>query len=109
MREEIVNTQSSAASRRGKAGRVSAQRKQAAAQVQLVQTVAKLTAEVEALQQKLAQIERSVPTYHVPQSLAELAPRRLPPPGHTAMQAIMGKLEVEEALEDLLAQMKENG
>ncbi len=104
-----MNTQLNTTSRRGKAGRVSAQRKQATAQVQLVQTVAKLTAEVEALQQKLAQIEHSAPIYHVPQSLAELAPRRLPPPGQAAMQAIMGKLEVDESLEDLLAQLKTQG
>ena len=104
-----MNTQLSTASRRGKAGRISVQRKQAAAQARLVQTVAKLTAEVEALQQKLAQLEHSTQVLHVPQSLAELAPRCLPPPGQTAMQAIMGKLEVEESLEDLLAQLKVQG
>ena len=87
--------------RRGKQGRVLEQRKQTAAQTQLVQTVSKLAAEVEALQQRLAQIEHSREPSHVPQSLAELGPRRLPPPGQTAMQAILGKLEVDEPIEDI--------
>ena len=74
-------------------------------QAQLVRTVSSLAAEVEALQQRLTQIEyRGVSP--VPQSLAELGPRRLPPPGQTAMQAIRGKLETDETLEDLLAQLK---
>ncbi len=44
--------------------------------------------------------------YHVPQSLTELKPRLSPPAGMTAMQAIMGKLDVEETAEELLAQLK---
>ena len=71
-----------------------------------MQTVGKLAAEVEALQQKLAQMEQRQEKYRVPQSLAELGPRRLPPPGRTAMQAIRGKLETDESLEDLLSQLK---
>lgn len=91
--------------RRGKQGRVSEMRKQTATQAQLVQIVGKLTAEVGALQERLTQIEHSR-TYPLPQSLAELGPRRLPPPGQTAMQAIRGGLQVDETLEDLLAQLK---
>ena len=96
---------STKAVKRGKPKRVLAQR-QHAAQAQLVQTVGKLAAEVEALQQKLRQMEQRQEKYQVPQSLAELGPRRLPPPGQTAMQAIMGKLETDESLEDLLSQLK---
>ena len=93
--------------RRGKHGRLFAHRRPNTSQ-SLRKTVAQLAAEVEALQQRLAQIERTNLTepYRVPQSLAELGPRRLPPPGQTAMQAIQGKLEVDEPLEDLLAQLK---
>ncbi len=94
--------------RRGKRDRVLQRRKQTATQAQLVQTVSKLAAEVEALQQRLTQIEHSG-AYQVPQSLAELGPRRLPPPGQTAMQAIMGKLQADEPIEDLLAQLKALG
>jgi hypothetical protein len=94
--------------KRGKRGRVLETRKQTATQAQLVQTVGKLAAEVEALQQRLTQIEHSG-AYQVPQSLAELGPRRLPPPGQTAMQAIRGKLEIDEPIENLLAQLKALG
>lgn len=94
--------------RRGKQSRVLEMRKQTAAQTQLVQTVSRLTAEVEALRERLTQIEHNG-AYSVPQSLAELGPRRLPPPGQTAMQAIMGKLQVDEPLEDLLTQLKALG
>ena len=101
-----MNTQSSInAAKRGKPKRVLASR-QHTTQAQLVQTVGKLAAEVEALQQKLTQMEQRQEQYRVPQSLAELGPRRLPPPGQTAMQAIMGKLETDESLEDLLSQLK---
>lgn len=104
-----MNSQTSAkAFKRGKPKRVLAEQ-QHAAQAQLVQTVGKLTAEVEALQKRLVEIERSGHVYRVPQSLAELAPRRLPPPGQTAMGAIMGKLETEESLEELLSQLKASG
>ncbi len=42
----------------------------------------------------------------MPQSLAELRPALTPPAGMTAMQAIMGRLDVEETTEELLAQLK---
>ncbi len=101
-----MNSQASTkAVKRGKPKRVLI-RPQAAAQAQIVRTVGKLAAEVEALQQKLAQMEQHQEKYRVPQSLAELGPRRLPPPGQTAMQAIMGKLETDESLEELLSQLK---
>ncbi len=101
-----MNSRTSAtATQRGKPSRVLG-RRQLATQAQLVQTVGKLAAEVEALQQKLTQMEQREEKHHVPQSLAELAPRRLPPPGQTAMQAIMGKLETDESLEELLSQLK---
>ncbi len=45
-------------------------------------------------------------TYHIPQSLAELKPRRLPPPGKTAMEMIQGQWPGEETTEELLAQLK---
>ncbi|MGI4788905.1 MAG: hypothetical protein ACRYFS_08640 [Janthinobacterium lividum] len=107
-----MNTQPSVkVFKRGKLGRVLGQRKQTATQEQLVQTVTKLAAEVEALQQRLAQIERTdeLKLYRVPQSLAELGPRRLPPAGQTAMQAIQGKLKVDEPIEELLEQLKAFG
>lgn len=94
--------------KRAKPKRILSPREQTAMQSHLVQTVNTLTAEVEALQQRLAEIERSS-QYHVPQSLGELAPRRLPPPGQTAMGTIMGKLETEESLEDLLSQLEASG
>ena len=93
--------------RRGRTGRVLARRRQAATQAHLVQTVSELAAEVETLQQRLTEIEHGANgKYYVPQSLAELAPLRFPPPGQTAMQAILGKLEVDESLEDLFSQLK---
>ncbi len=102
-----MNSQTSAkAIKRGKPSRVLGRRQQTETQAQLVQTVGKLAAEVEALQQKLTQMEQREAKYRVPQSLSELAPRRLPPPGQTAMQAIMGKLETDESLEELLSQLK---
>ena len=102
-----MNSQSSTkAVKRGKLKRRLVQQQQAATQSQLVQTVGKLAAEVEALQQKLMQMEQRQEIYQVPQSLAELGPRRLPPPGQTAMQAILGKLETDESLEALLSQRK---
>lgn len=70
-------------------------------------------AELADLKSRLAQMENSQQSqgnaYHVPQSLAELKPRRQPPAGMTAMQAIMGKLDVEETTEELLAQLKAMG
>ena len=95
--------------KRSKPKRIHAPREQAALHSHLVQKVTKLTAEVEALQRRLAEIERSSQTHRVPQSLAELAPRRLPPPGQTAMGAIIGKLETDESLEELLSQLKASG
>ena len=45
---------------------------------------------------------------HIPQSLDEIKPRRLPPPGKTAMEMIVGQWpgdetdeEIQKALEDL--------
>ncbi len=88
--------------------KTAAKRRKSQAPKSQAPTQARLTAEVEALQERLTQIEHSRENalYRVPQSLAELGPRRLPPPGQTAMQAIRGKLETDEALEELLAQLK---
>jgi len=64
-------------------------------------------AELADLKSRLAQMEANQKSqanvYHVPQSLAEFKPRRQPPAGMTAMQAIMGKLDVEETTGELLA------
>lgn len=56
-----------------------------------------------------ARQEAEAKTYHVPQSLAELKPRRQPPPGKTAMQMIQGQWPGEETTEQLLAQLKALG
>ncbi len=104
-----MNSHRIKAANRSKPKRILASWHQTAAQAQLVQTIGKLAAEVEALQRKLAQMEQRQEKYFQPQSLAELGPRHLPPPGQTAMQAIQGKLEVDEPLEDLLAQLKALG
>lgn len=70
-------------------------------------------AELAELKSRLGQMENSQQsqgnTYHIPQSLTEFKPRRQPPVGMTAMQAIMGKLDVEETTEELLAQLKVMG
>lgn len=75
-----------------------------------VPTIQALAAEVDALQQRLTQMEArqkaEEKVYHVPQSLAELRPAQTPPAGMTPMQAIMGRLDVEETTEELLAQLK---
>lgn len=67
-------------------------------------------AEIAVLKKRLAQMEAAqkvqVNAYHVPQSLAELSPRRLPPAGMTGMGMIMGQLDAEETAEELLAQLK---
>lgn len=69
-----------------------------------------LTAEVEALQERLTQMEARQKVQEkaspVPQSPAELRPAQTPPSGMTAMQAIMGRLDVEETTEELLIQLK---
>ena len=67
-------------------------------------------AEMYELRNRLAQMEANQKVqqnaYHVPQSLSELKSRQQPPAGMTAMQAIMGKLDVEQTTEELLAQLK---
>ena len=45
----------------------------------------------------------------VPQSLSELKPRRLPPPGKTAMQMIVGQWPGDETDEELQAALKAMG
>jgi len=82
-----------------------------ASQIKILrQETAKKDAEIMALKQELARVEAEqkaqANTYHVPQSLAEMRPRRQPPAGMTAMQAIMGQLDVEETTEELLTQLK---
>ena len=66
--------------------------------------------EIAALKKGLARMkatqEAKENTYQVPQSLAELKPRRLPPPGKTAMEMIQGQWPGEETTEELLAQLK---
>lgn len=56
-----------------------------------------------------ARQEAEAKTYHVPQSLDELKPRRQPPPGKTAMQMIQGQWPGDETTEQLLAQLKALG
>ena len=82
-----------------------------ALQVQrLHQETAVKNAEITALQKRLARVEAEqnaqTSTYHVPQSLSELTPRERPSDGMTAMQSIMGQLDVQETTEELLAQLK---
>jgi hypothetical protein len=45
----------------------------------------------------------------IPQSLAELKPRRLPPPGKTAMEMVIGQWPGDETEEELLAALKAMG
>lgn len=47
--------------------------------------------------------------WRTPQSLDELKPRALPPPGMTAMEYIRGKWPGDETEEELLATLKEMG
>ncbi len=76
-----------------------------------------LQEEVQALKLQIAHMEEVMEarqeaearTYHVPQSLAELKPRRQPPPGKTAMQMIQGQWPGAETTEQLLARLKELG
>ncbi len=76
-----------------------------------------LQEEVQALKLQIGHIEEvmearqeaEAKTYHVPQSLEELKPRRQPPPGKTAMQMIQGQGPGEETTEQLLAQLKALG
>ena len=73
-----------------------------------------LQEEVQALKLQIAHMEEALEsrqeaearTYHVPQSLEELKPRRQPPPGKTAIQMIQGQWPGEETTEQLLAQLK---
>lgn len=69
----------------------------------------RLAAEVRALKRRIEHLEAKQSSFTVPQSLAELKPRRLPPPGKTAMQMIMGQWPGEETTEELLAQLKALG
>jgi hypothetical protein len=55
---------------------------------------------------KTSHTTQETAVYHVPKSLAELKPRRQPPPGKTAMEAIQGQWPGEESTEQLLAQLK---
>ncbi len=45
----------------------------------------------------------------IPQSLDEIKPRRLPPPGKTAMQMIVGQWPGDETDEELQAALKAMG
>jgi len=45
----------------------------------------------------------------VPQSLDEIKPRRLPPPGKTAMQMVYQQLPADESDEELQAALKAMG
>ncbi len=75
-----------------------------------------LQTEIDALKLQIARLETAIdarqqiePVYHIPQSLAELKPRREPPPGKTAMEMIQGQWPGEESTEQLLAQLKALG
>jgi len=43
----------------------------------------------------------------VPQSLDEIKPRRLPPPGKTAMEMVYGQLETDETDEEIFRALEE--
>ena len=83
----------------------------------LHQEAAAKDADFMALQKRLARVEANqkaqttvsesrTHVYHVPQSLTELTPRERTPAGMTAMQSMMGQLDVKETTEELLAQLK---
>jgi hypothetical protein len=73
-----------------------------------MQNLAVHAAEVPDAAEMEAQIE-AANRQHVPQSLKEVPPRRLPPPGKTAMQMIQGQWPGAETAEELLAQLKALG
>lgn len=94
-------------------------RRQKATSQKTRQTLSRLQSlqeEVQALKRQVAQMEKVLEvrqevqsTYRVPQSLAELKPRRLPAASKTAMEMIQDQWPGEETTEELLAQLKELG
>jgi len=57
----------------------------------------------------MARLITELKHWPVPQSLDEIKPRRLPPPGKTVMQMIYQQLPVGEADEELQAALKAMG
>ena len=58
-------------------------------------------------QQKMEALIAGLKDRPVPQTLAEIKPRRLPPPGKTAMQMVYQQLPAEETDEEVLRVLEE--
>ena len=63
----------------------------------------------QAVKEKMQTLIAGLKDRHVPQSLDEIKPRRLPPPGKTAMQMIVGQWPGDETDEELQAALKATG
>lgn len=57
--------------------------------------------------EKMAALIAGLKNRPVPQSFAELRPRRLPPPGKTAMQMVYRQLRAEEPDEEISKALEE--
>lgn len=60
----------------------------------------------QAAREKMQALLAGLKDRRIPQSLDELRPRRLPPPGKTAMQMIVGQWPGDETDEELQAALK---
>jgi len=63
----------------------------------------------EAAAEKMMALIAGLKDRRIPQTLDELRPRRLPPPGKTAMQMIVGQWPGDETDEELQAALKAMG
>lgn len=63
----------------------------------------------EAAAEKMTALIAGLKDRRIPQTLDELRPRRLPPPGKTAMQMIVGQWPGDETDEELQAALKAMG
>ncbi len=63
----------------------------------------------EAARDKMQELIAGLKDRRTPQSLTELRPKLLPPPGKTAMQMIVGQWPGEETDEELQAALKAMG
>ena len=63
----------------------------------------------QAAREKMQALLAGLKDRRIPQSLEEIKPRRLPPPGKTAMQMIVGQWPGDETDEELQAALKAMG